>query len=302
MRKSYLQGLWRLVDPKVSLASIASLSLGFMVSAAEGPLDIFWASLTVVSILALEVGKNASGEIFDFDSGADLAVEPEDRSPFSGGKRVLVEELLSRREVVSISICAYAIGIAGGLIIAFERHWGVLPLGLVGVALAYFYHAPPLMLSYRGMGELAVAIVYGPLIAAGTFLVQRGYLTTEIVLVSIPLGLLISAFLWVNEFPDYRADLAAGKNTLVVRFGRVRASRAYVAIVCSAFLELLLLPTLGVSKGVWVGFAAVVPVAAAASRLLRSPDRTEELIPVQGLSLVAFLVYALGAGIGLLFV
>ena len=85
-----------------------------------------------------------------------------------------------------------------------------------------------------------------------------------------------------------------------MRLGRIRASRAYVAIVCSAFVGLLLLPVAGVPKSVWVTFAAAVPAAAAAKRLLQHSEETQEIVPAQQLSLVAFLVYALGAGLGLL--
>ena len=79
-------------------------------------------------------------------------------------------------------------------------------LGLVGVACALFYHAAPLRLSYRGWGEVAVAFCYGPLIACGTYLVQHHRVEGPVVPLSILLGALIAAFLWVNEFPDARAD------------------------------------------------------------------------------------------------
>jgi len=61
----------------------------------------------------------------------------------------------------------------------------VLWLGLAGVALAFFYHAPPLKLSYRGLGEAEVALCYGPLIASGTFLVQRGSIPADVVTLSL---------------------------------------------------------------------------------------------------------------------
>ena len=89
--------------------------------------------------------------------------------------------------------------------------------------MAYQYHAPPLKLSYRGFGELAVALCYGPLIALGTYLVQVREVSPGLTLAALPLGLLIAGFLWVNEFPDYAADKSAGKKTLVVRLGRERA-------------------------------------------------------------------------------
>jgi UbiA prenyltransferase family len=100
----------------------------------------------------------------------------------------------------------YALGVAAGLAIVAFREPSVLWLGLGGVFLAYFYHAPPFQLSYRGFGELAVAFAYGPLITCGTYLVQRRAISPEVALLSLPLGLLIAAFLWINEFPDCKAE------------------------------------------------------------------------------------------------
>ncbi len=100
-------------------------------------------------------------------------------------------------------------------------------LGAAAAARAiFFYHARPLALSDRGLGEAAVALCYGPLIAGGTFLVQRGAIDAALLLPSAPLGLMIAAFLWINEFPDYRADRAAGKRTRPSPRGRRTACSA----------------------------------------------------------------------------
>ncbi len=120
---------------------------------------------------------------------------------------------------------------------------------------------PPLSLSYRGLGELAVALCYGPLIAAGTYLVQRGTVSPEIVLAGVPLGLLVAGFLWLNEIPDARADEAAGKRTLVVRLG-----------------------------GGW----------AAAGALRARGGPAARLVPAQVGALAAFVLYAAGAAAGCL--
>ena len=113
--RSFGAGFWRLADPKISLASFASLFLGAAAAAAGGPLHWGWLAVTVAGIFALEVAKNASGEVFDYDSGTDLAIRPEDRSPFSGGKRVLVDGLLSRGETWAIAVAGYALSVAAGL-------------------------------------------------------------------------------------------------------------------------------------------------------------------------------------------
>ena len=294
------QGFWRLADPKISLASAAALLLGASAAAADGPLSVRWLAVTVLGIFAVEVAKNASGEIFDWDSGTDLRIRQEDRSPFSGGKRVLVDELLTRGQTWAIALGGYFLAILAGTVIVRWREAGVLWLGAAGLALAFFYHAPPFRLSYRGLGELAVALCYGPLICTGTFLVQRGTIPTRIVLLSLPLGVLIAAFLWINEFPDYSADALSGKRTLVVRLGRSWATRGFIGLGVAAALILALLPAAGLPMTVWLGGLAVLRYLPAARILLASPEDTARLVPAQSMTLQAFLLYAVGASVGVL--
>jgi 1,4-dihydroxy-2-naphthoate octaprenyltransferase len=300
-RHSLGAGIWRLADPKISLASLASMFLGACAAAAAGPIAWGWLAVTVLGIFAIEVAKNASGEIFDFDSGTDLAVAPEDRSPFSGGKRVLVDGLLTRGETAAIAATGYVLGGACGLSILFWREPRVLWLGVAGMAFAYFYQAPPVRLSYRGWGEAAVALCYGPLICCGTYLVQRGSVPPSIVALSVPLGILIAGFLWINEFPDYRADSLAGKRTLVVRLGRRAASSGFARLVALAFVLLLLEPLLGLPPGVLLGAVAFAPAFLAARSLLRNPETTAQIIPAQKQTLLSFLLLAIGSGLGSLF-
>jgi 1,4-dihydroxy-2-naphthoate polyprenyltransferase len=292
-------GFWRLADPKITLASMASILLGAAAAVHVGATAWGWLALVMLGIFALEWAKNASGEVFDFASGADQAVSAADRSPFSGGKRVLVDGLITVRETWAIAIAGYAIAIAVGLAIALLRAPAVLWLGLAGVALAFFYHAPPLKLSYRGWGEAAVFVAYGPLICAGTFLVLARELAPWVIWLALPLGLLIAAFLWINEFPDFRADAAAGKRTLVVRLGRARAADAFLWLVLAAFVLLAVSLAFGVPKGALGGLIAAVPAASAVRTLRAHPERTPQIVPAQAKTLLAFVLYALGAAAGL---
>lgn len=297
--RNFSAGFWRLADPKITLASMASILLGVSCAARDHRVMWGWLTLTILGIFAIEVAKNASGEIFDFDSGTDVMVRVEDRSPFSGGKRVLVDGLLSRAETRYIAAAFYGVGCGIGLFIYLMRAHGVLWLGLFGVGCAYFYHAPPIKLSYRGLGELAVGIIYGPLICTGTYLVQVGSYSTTSLLVSIPLGLLVAAFLWINEFPDSRADSKSGKRTLVVRMGQRRAARVFCGMVTAAYVFLSFMPILGISKWVLLGLAGLAPGIWACIRSVTSFDVTRKLVPAQAATLAGFVLYALGAGIGM---
>jgi 1,4-dihydroxy-2-naphthoate octaprenyltransferase len=299
-RGTFLAGLLRLSDPRISLASFSSIFLGACAAGAAGPLSWTWLALTAAGIWAIETAKNASGEIVDWDSGTDRRIEPQDRSPFSGGKRVLVDGLLTRRQTAGIAAAGYAVGIAAGLAIAALREPAVLAFGVAGVALAFFYHAPPLSLSYRGLGEAAVGAAYGPLIGCGTYLVQRGTLSPRVVLLFAPLGLAIAAFLWINEVPDAAADEASGKRTLVVRFGRARAADGLAVLLAAAAASLAALPLAGWPREVWLGAVAAVPAVPAWRTLRAHPMETSRIIPAQARLLLAFVLLALGCGFGLL--
>jgi 1,4-dihydroxy-2-naphthoate octaprenyltransferase len=297
----FWQGFWRLADPKISLASFAGIFLGACVAAADGGLHSGWLALTVLGVFCVEIAKNASGEVVDYDSGTDLAIDAAHSSPFSGGKRVLVDGLLTRGQTWAIAGSFFVAAVALGLIIVVFRDSRVLVPGVLGMALAWYYHGGSLRLSYRGLGELAVALAYGPLVVCGSYFVQTGFLSAPLLHASGAFGLLVAAFLWINEFPDYLADKSAGKNNLVVRLGLDRAASCYVAIVASAYLWLLLTvwyyPWAG---GMAWGLLGAVPAGFSVWRLLLSEGDSTRLVPAQVASLASFVLMASAAGIGYL--
>ncbi len=291
-------GIYRLADPKITLASVASMIVGASVSYWHGPLAWGWLATTVLGIFFIEAAKNASGEIFDWDSGTDSAIKANERTPFSGGKRVIVDGILTRPQTVIAAWAFYVLGSAMGLIIVVFREPQVIWVGLFGVALAYFYHAPPAKLSSRGLGELAVAIAYGPVIASGTYLVQRNELDAAVWHASMPLGIAIMAFLWINEFPDARADAIAGKLTWIVRLGRRRAARVFAAIIVLEWLGLAALPLLGLPVTVLLGGIGLPLSAAAVWRLNRFAEEPQQIVPAQAWTLLAFVLMSIGIGAG----
>jgi 1,4-dihydroxy-2-naphthoate octaprenyltransferase len=292
-------GVWRLADPKISLASVTSMALAAGAAMRAGEMSILWLVLTVLGILAIEVAKNASGEVVDWDSGTDAGIRPDERTPFSGGKRVIVDGLLTREQTVRVAVVSYATGIAIGAVIATVREPRVWFFGVVGVACAFFYHAAPLRLSYRGWGEAAVAFSYGPLIACGTFLVQHHRVDGPVVPLSILLGVLIAAFLWVNEFPDARADAQAGKRTLVVRLGKGHAARIFAVLAVGPFAVLPALVATGLPRGALLALAGILPALNAARIVHSSPENHARIATAQGSTLFAFVLFALGGAIGL---
>ena len=300
MTRNWKAGFWRLADPKISITSLTAMAVGAGV-ASDHP-DFSWPWLLVLgfAMFCMEVAKNAWGDVYDYDSGTDLAVADEDRTAFSGGKRVLVDDILSRGETWGIAIGFTLAGLVLGAAMVFLREPAVFWPGLVGLLLGWSYHGPPLQLAYRGLGELDVVLCYGPVISLSSYVLMTGEFAPGVVAAALPLGILTAAFLWVNEFPDYRADLGAGKRNLVVQLGKQRAARALPLIYLLAFGLLLALPGYeGLPTAITWGLVALLPAALACWWVWRDPETFHRSTPAQPMALLAFVLYAAGATAGL---
>jgi len=187
--------------------------------------------LALVAAMCLHLGTNIINDYFDFRSGCD-AINTEGLSPISGGSRVLLENLVSPRRAYFAALCLFAMAGLIGIVLFVAVGWGVLLLGAIGVISGYFYVT---QLATRGIGELVVGLNFGPLMVLGSYYVQNQSLLLRPLLASVPVGFLITAILWINEIPDYTADKAVAKKTLVVRLGRKRGADLYAIIVLAAY-------------------------------------------------------------------
>jgi 1,4-dihydroxy-2-naphthoate octaprenyltransferase len=187
--------------------------------------------LALVAAMCLHLGTNIINDYFDFKSGCD-AINTEGLSPISGGSRVLLENLIRPRSAYFGALCFFTMAGLIGIALSVAVGWGVLLLGAIGVISGYFYVT---QLATRGVGELVVGLNFGPLMVLGSYYVQNQNLLLRPLVASVPVGFLITAILWINEIPDYTADKAVGKKTLVVRVGRKRGADLYAAIVMAAY-------------------------------------------------------------------
>ena len=258
--------------------------------------------LTLIGIVCINAGFDMSNDYFDHLSGADESNR--ELTPFSGGSRTIQEGVLSARQVLTWSLFFYLIGIAIGLYLVFTRGWLLLLLGAGGVFLAFFHNAPPIKLYYRepGVGELAVGIGCGPIVVLGSYYVQAQRLSYGALWASIPVGLLIAAVLYVNEFPDCEADRAAGKKTIPAVLGRERAVWGYVALMVAAYATLLIGTVLGVLPATLLLVLLTLPLAYRGIRgVMQFHSDTPRLIPTLATTIQVHLVTGLLLCVGHVF-
>jgi 1,4-dihydroxy-2-naphthoate polyprenyltransferase len=227
-------------------ATVVPVTLGILIAASHGSFDAVAALLTIIGACFVQLGLNVANDVFDTMSGADDAnVTP---TQFSGGSRVIQYGLVSLRQMATLSTVFYVLaGVIGLILLATHGSTALLVIGVVGFVVSLGYTAPPLKFVYRGLGEIAVAIGFGPLMLLGAYLVQtRGTLALEPFVASIPIALLVALILYVNEIPDRRGDAHAGKRTLPVRFSRAAVIGGYNAAVVAAYVAVVIAVLAGV--------------------------------------------------------
>ncbi|MGB3979410.1 MAG: prenyltransferase [Tepidanaerobacter sp.] len=236
-----IQGVWRLADPKLCIASTVPMVVSTaMAYKALGYIDIYWLFLSFFGVYLIETGKNAINEVVDYKSGVDRFVTPDKRTPFSGGKKTIVDGLLTVEETKIIALVTMLAAAAIGLYIAIAREPMVLWIGIAGFLISIFYSLPPFKFCYRGLGEFAIGLTYGPLVVSGTYLVQTHTVNLEILLLSLMIGFLIANVVWINQYPDYEADARGNKRNWVVRLGKEKGIVVYILLYVLAYLSLLI--------------------------------------------------------------
>ena len=123
------------------------------------------------------------------------------------------------------------------MLLAVRGSVALVVIAAVGFVISIAYTMPPFKLVYRGLGELATAIGFGPVMLLGAYAVQtHGSLSWEAFVASIPVGLLVMLILYVNEIPDRTGDAKAGKRTLPVRLSKMWVIRGFDAAAAASFL------------------------------------------------------------------
>jgi 1,4-dihydroxy-2-naphthoate octaprenyltransferase len=210
------------------------------------------ALITLVAASAVHLGLNVANDVFDTLQGADDA----NRTPtkFSGGSRVLQNALVTMGEMSMLAIACYGVAaVLGVVLLVLRGSPALVAIAALGFFISVAYTMPPFKLVYRGVGEVATAIGFGPVMLLGTYAVQsRGSLSAEALLVSVPVALLVAMILYVNEIPDRAGDAQAGKRTLPVRWSKraviwgfdASAGGAFVSVTAGVVVGLLPVPTL----------------------------------------------------------
>jgi len=283
---------WQLaIRPHTLPVSLAPVLVGTAVAWSAGSWRPGPAFAAALGALLLQIGSNLANDVFDFEKGADTA---ERIGPPRATQMGVLSPGAMRRGMAVVFGLAVGVGL---YLTAVAGPW-IVVVGIVSILTAIAYTGGPWPLGYHGLGDLTVFVFFGPVAVAGTAFVQTGELSAGAMGAAIPVGLLATAILVVNNLRDIETDARAGKRTLAVRLGRRGARLEWLGLVGGAYL-MAMLPWLVGGGTPWVALAWLsLPLAWGLWRVVgqieSGPELNDALAGTAKLAFVFSLLFALG--------
>jgi 1,4-dihydroxy-2-naphthoate octaprenyltransferase len=194
--------------------------------------------LVMLGLILNHLALNMTDDYYDFRHLVDVFAA-EGRNPYAGGSGTLSSGIIQPRHMRQVFIAFYAVAIAIGLFLGVMRGPLVLVLLVFGFFCAFFYTAPPIQFGYRGVGEIAQLLCFGPGIGLGAYYVQAQKISWEAFWGTLPFGIMLFSMITINEIPDYLEDREGRKLNLVARFGREAGVRLFTTSLLSAYGAIL---------------------------------------------------------------
>jgi 1,4-dihydroxy-2-naphthoate polyprenyltransferase len=249
--------------PRTLPAAVAPVLVGTALAATGGTFKALTFLAALVGALFIQVGTNLSNDYSDARRGADT----EDRL---GPVRVTAGGLVPPRQVLIATYVAFGVAVLAGTYLIATAGWELLLVGAASILAGVLYTGGPRPYGYEGLGEVFVFLFFGVVAVTGSYFAQTEALDWEAFVLAVPVGLLASSILVVNNVRDLETDRRAGKRTLAVRLGRERARGLFAAMIACAFASVPLPWLLG-SLSPWLLLSwLAAPLAVPLVRVVRT--------------------------------
>jgi 1,4-dihydroxy-2-naphthoate polyprenyltransferase len=273
-------------------ASVIPIFLGTMLALADGFFNPFFFITTLVGGVLIHAGTNLFNDYFDYQNGVDNYYS-------YGSSKVLTEGLMSPRQIFKGGLITSSLVMIIGLFLFTVRGPVILILGVVGLFTGYFYTARPIAFKYRGVGVPVVFFMMGPSMVIGSYFVQAANINWGVLWASLPVGCLVAAILYANEYRDVNHDSLHGITNLSIIFGREKARFIYYTLITSAYI-LVVVMVLGDLMSTWALLTLLtLPVALRPMRVMEAVSHGKDSLQ---LPIIDVLTARLHLQFGLLFI
>lgn len=215
--------------PRTLPAAAAPVLVGMAVAAHDGFFNLGPALAALVGALLIQIGTNFANDVFDFQKGADTQAR-------LGPTRATQAGWVTPRQMLAATALTFGLAVLVGAYLVWVGGWPVVIIGVLSILSGLAYTGGPFPLGYNGLGDLFVFIFFGLVAVMGTYYVQAGVVSALAVWAAIPVGLLATAIIVVNNLRDVDTDRKAGKRTLAVRFGVAWVRAEYRLLLVAAYM------------------------------------------------------------------
>jgi len=220
--------------------------------------------LTALCALSVHGAGNIVNTYFDFIKGIDSKKKSDDRT--------LVDQLLSKDEVVTLGAVLYGIGCMGFIILVLLSPARIEHLALVyfGGLSSSFMYTGGVGFKYIALGDVMILVIFGPITLLFSYLAQTGQTEWATIYYAIPLALNTEAILHSNNTRDMSTDQRAGIVTLAILIG---APASIVFFACLLFLPYMVFIVMALHSSKWLLLPLItLPSAFQLEKEFRSED------------------------------
>lgn len=231
--------MWQMTRPHTLTATFAPVILGTVLALFDTNINISLFIAMMLACLALQIATNLFNEYYDFKRGLDTA----DSTGIGGG---IVRHGLQPKRVKQTAFVLYFFAGLIGIYICLNSSWWLVVIGLIGMAVGYFYTGGPLPIAYTPLGELFAGLLMGNGFVLIAYFIQTGTLTAESVLVSVPIGILVGAINMSNNIRDIEEDIKGGRKTLAILLGYRKGVYVLATAFIISYVWIVILIALGI--------------------------------------------------------
>ena len=215
--------------------SLISVSVGTLLAAQEGPVSWAWYILTAMGITVFHAAANVINDYFD----TRYQVDGQDSPTAKYRPQPILSGMLTPRQLLGEAIFLFSLTFVIGMTAAAVVSWHILWIGFAGFLTSVFYTAAPIKFKYRAFGELAVFLIWGPLMVEGAYAMQRQALSLKVLVFSVPFGILVALVLFANNMRDIEYDSRQKVKTLGILLGIHRSHFLFTGLIVLAYAYVL---------------------------------------------------------------
>jgi 1,4-dihydroxy-2-naphthoate octaprenyltransferase len=232
-----------LTRAEVFSMTITSALVGTLIALSDGKYNITDTFVVVIALCLAHASNNLINDYFDFKQGLDTP----DYERTQYAPHPLASKIISEKKLLAVFVMFSTIELGAAVYLFTKTGWPVMAFAAAGFLISVFYVAPPVKLKYRGLGEFAIFLIWGPLITVGTYYVIAGAMPLRAWLLSIPYGLVVMNVVLGKHLDKYAKDKEKGVKTLPVVLGwekgiiftRITPAMFYITTILLVFFRLV---------------------------------------------------------------